>query len=113
MAKVQTVIAGLTDDGWVNVEFAHTGGGCHAIRLALGDPREHDWREILITGEDVFEYNDLTSDDYLGELGQWFVGYYEGSGDVEAEALIEENGRPFAEVVAEIASAVNRLAGVS
>lgn len=113
ISRVQTVLDALKADGWANVEFANTGGGCHAIRLSLGNPSAGDWREILITGEDVFHASDLTSDANLGDLGQWFVGYYDGSGDLENEALIEEKGRPFAEVVAEIVAATNRLAGVS
>lgn len=108
--KVQTVINALTEDGWDHTEFAHTGGGCYAIRIMLGNPAVGDFSEILITGEDVFTLGDLTSDDDLG-LAQWFVGSYNGSGDTEGEALIEEETREFDVVVAEIVATVNKFGG--
>lgn len=108
MSKVREIIAALKGDGWVNVEFAHTAGGVHAIRLDLGNRAEGDYSEILITDDDALGSWNLDSDDQI--VGDWWIGSYDGSGDAIGEIHAIENGRPMSEVLPEIVAAVNSLA---
>lgn len=65
MTKIQSLIAALRDAG-VPAEFWHTGGGCYAIGAEIPGGAE-----LLITGEDVFQCDDLTSDANVN--GEWYV----------------------------------------
>ena len=100
MSKVQDVMQALADDGFVNVEWAHTGGGCYAIRLPLGDG-EGDFSEIMITGEDVFSSYDYDSDEYVN--GEWFADRYNKGGD----SVTDGEGVVFTRDTAELIAAIN------
>lgn len=76
---VRKMMNALEEDGFANVEFAETGGGCKAIRITwdCGHAECNDQHypgEVLITGEDVFSYKDLDSDDDVN--GEWYAGFY-------------------------------------
>lgn len=110
MSKVRDMIGALVVNNQ-RAEFKSTGGGCHAIEIPLGTypTGGDDYSAILITGNDVFTWRDLDADDDLD--GVWFVGLYgPDGGDLVEEAVVEEDDRPFAEVVAEVVRASRRLA---
>ena len=106
--KVRQLLDALSEDGWANVEFAHTGGGCHAIRICLGAPEQEDWREVLITGSDVFHRSDLDSDDGLD--GEWHIGGYDGSGDPTVTAHYDAGDASWPILLPYIVATVNRVA---
>lgn len=81
--KVQALIDALRADGFVNVEWAHTGGGCYAVCIPLGDGTPDDMSQILITGEDVFYADDLDSDEQVN--GEWYADLYGPDGDSTTE----------------------------
>lgn len=108
--KVQQILAALREDGWADVEFAHTGGGCRAIRISLGDYQREDFSEVLITGDDVLCGADYDSDEYLD--GHWWIGGYDGSGEPVdgVETHLYDDRQPWTETLAAIVTATNHAA---
>lgn len=100
MSKIQDLIAALDRAGY-SPEFSHTGGGCYAIEIR-GQIGEY----VAITGDDVFNLGDLTSDDNLD--GLWAVGHYS-----------DDHGDPFSMVeirdglgyLGDVVAAVTRILG--
>lgn len=96
-SKVRRMLAALTEDGFVNVEFAHTGGGCYAIRIAWYGT--HPGGEYLVTAGDVFSFGDFDSDDHVGD--EWYVGFYSDE-DSGGREVFHAEGASIADVVAAI-----------
>lgn len=104
MSKVQTVLSALLDAGY-EAEFAHTGGGCYALRVVLGDNTADDFSEVLVTDSDVFSIRDFDSDDEL--TGEWWIGAYRASGDPLSDELrVVEEVDSFATTVLAVVAAV-------
>lgn len=88
--KTQQIVAALDEALPYVVGFHPTGGGCYAIRVEVGDYTADDFREVMITDEDVFSARDWETDEHL--LGNFWIGAYNGSGDAINE-LVEVHER--------------------
>ena len=107
--KTRQIVDALRANGWPNVEWTHTGGGCYAIALPLGD--RNDFSEVLITGDDVLIADDWYGDEYLD--GVWYVVGYDREGDAldGAEWSCNEAG-DWPMTLAEIVAVVDAMAAM-
>jgi len=105
--KTQQIVAALKAEGWINTEWAHTGGGCYAIRVPLGDPQRDDFTEVMVTGEDVFFEQDWRSDDNL-QTEDWYVGSYDQDGDYIGEPVRVKGTDDWPATLTRIVITVNR-----
>lgn len=105
LPKTQQVLAALRND-WPTAEWGHTGGGCYAIRVPLGDPSADDFAEVLVTDQEAFGGWQWETDEHL--TGSWWVGGYHGSGDPIApiQVIREEMTEGWADTLTMIRCAV-------